>query len=111
MCIYVWGSVTVGVVHGEIPFFDKTLRINVVPIIGERVRESKRQGGLHKFYMGEPLLWLSLSACRRREMQAGNESRKTPDFLYVPEAITEKALLLPLYNEAAGVPGVCVRQE
>ena len=45
MCIYVWGSVTVGVVHGEIPFFDKTLRINVVPIIGERVRESKRQGG------------------------------------------------------------------
>lgn len=40
-----------------------------------------------------------------------NESRKTPDFIYVPEAITEKALLLPLYNEAAGVPGVCVRQE
>ena len=48
------------------------------------------------------MLWLSLPACRRREMQAGNESRKTPDFLYVPEAITEKALLLPLYNEAAG---------
>lgn len=39
------------------------------------------------------------------------KGRKTPDFLYVPEAITEKALLLPLYNEAAGVPGVCVRQE
>ena len=34
-----------GVGGEETPFFYKTLRINVVPIIGEWVKESKRQGG------------------------------------------------------------------